>query len=208
MSRSSCLDISSAQMVAICDYNAGHPIRNATDFAKKDLSGCLLCGAVSGGTAALLRHMGTNAHKRQAHEYCQCMQHLINMDRRCYLRNDGPASRREVVVSYLSERVSQADGVHGEDRFHSACVAYLQHRMSIGALGQAFQTVHGSERPVREGICTVCMDRSATMMFSSCRHVCTCVSCAVRLQSNADDSEQVSCPVCRRKSSVVPVYIS
>lgn len=208
MAANTTLDVSSAQVSAICDFTTGHSSRNLCDFIKKDHTGCLLCGPVSGGFTTLLRHVHCSSHKRQAHAYYQCMHTLSNMDRRCSLRSDGPVSRREVVLSYLAERLSHADGVHSAEDFYETSLRFIQHKAGIGTLLGSFKEVHGVEREAREGMCVICMTRSSTMMFQTCRHLCCCVSCSVRLQSEAESSESVQCPVCRRSGTIVPVYIS
>ena len=178
------------------------------DFFRKDLTGCVLCGDVPGGIHALFKHAASSKHKHMVYEHNMAVQSIQNVHQQCSLRNDGFVSRREVIVCYLSERVQQADGVHGRGVFDSAALTFLQHRLTLGALGRAFQSVQGSERPKRNGQCVVCLERSSAVMFTECKHVCVCISCSVHLQSTAEDAERVPCPVCRNQSSVVPVFIS
>uniref|UniRef100_A0A061SG09 RING-type E3 ubiquitin transferase n=1 Tax=Tetraselmis sp. GSL018 TaxID=582737 RepID=A0A061SG09_9CHLO len=46
--------------------------------------------------------------------------------------------------------------------------------------------------------CVVCMERPLDAVFSKCGHMCCCLECATRLQH---------CPICRRSSSVIRVYL-
>lgn len=202
------LDISAAQMTAINDYMTRHSTRFSTDFLRKDITGCILCGDVQGGAAAVLRHVHLQMHKKNVGEYNNTIQVLLNTEQRCTLRSDCSVSRREVIVCYLAKRVQQADGMHNREPFDTAVTHFIQHRLSLGGLRHAFQSVHGTERDERECKCIVCLERPSTMMFTECRHVCTCVTCAVRLKGNAEDDQVVQCPVCRRRGNVVAVYIS
>ena len=76
------LDISPPQMSAMSDYVTRHAARFSTDFLRKDMSGCLLCGDVQGGTAGVLRHTNTQIHRKNVNEYNIAMQLLINMELR------------------------------------------------------------------------------------------------------------------------------
>ena len=200
------LDISGAQLSALCDYSRGVALKYPIDFISENMADCTVCDGFDGATVK--GHLLSSSHRKVVHEYNSCMHALNVEDRRCYALNHGPVSRREVVVAYLANRVLNADGVHGTERFHRATVAYLLHRMTVGGLLKAFQSVHGCERMVRNGMCVVCMERTTSMMFAECRHACTCINCAVRLRAEASSEDKVSCPVCRKPGAVVPLYIS
>ena len=200
------LDISSAQFSALSDYSRGSMLRYPLDFVTHDMTECMICDDLHGAT--LMSHIQSSSHRKLVHEYNSCMHSLNIEDRRAYALSDAPVSRREVVVAYLANRLLNADGVHGTDRFNRAAVAFLLHRMTVSGLLQAFKTVHGSERMVRNGVCIVCMERTTSMMFSECHHACMCINCAVRLRGEASSEDAVSCPVCRKECSIVPVYIS
>ena len=205
---SGCLDVSCAQMTAMSDFLQRHTPRFSHDFFRKDGTGCLLCGDVTGGSGGLLRHASTFKHKQMCNEHNVAFHHITNTYQQCSLRNDGPVSRREVIICYLSTRILQADAVHNREAFDEAAVMFLQHRLTLGALGRAFQQVRGTEKQVSDGQCVCCFERKSTMMFEECRHVCICISCSVRLKSMAEDEQSVTCPVCRKQGTTVPVYIS
>lgn len=200
------LDISAARSSAVCDYSRGVALKHPIDFLTENLTDCTVCDSFHGDTVK--GHLLSSSHRGAVHEYNSCMHALNIEDRRCFALNHGPVSRREVVVAYLVRRVLNADGVHSTERFYRATAAYMLHRMTVGGLLQAFQSVHGNERMTRQGVCVVCMERTTSMMFTDCRHACTCISCAVRLRADADDEDHVRCPVCRKEGAVVPVYIS
>lgn len=187
------------------DYLVATPMQYTYDFILSDEE-CRLCGALD--ALHRVRHAHGSVHRKNVHEYNMTMNELNIVDRECYVRNDGPVSKREVVLNYLQGRVTRADGVHNVKRFHEMAMAFLHGRCSLFVLLQAFKLVNGTERARRRGTCVVCMDRPASIMFSSCFHVCTCAMCAARIKTHAGGQENVPCPVCRKESTTVAVYIS
>jgi len=215
------LDISASELCALCDYAADAAPRYLTDFMRKGLDGCLLCSDEEFDASERLstacnmsEHLHSDAHRKKAHEYTTCMKALQLTDRQCYHGDHCPVSRRETIVVYLSDRISNSDAVHGVERFNEAAVAFLVRRMGVAGLARAFQTVYGSERMVSRAQCSVCLERPSTMMFTRCKHVCVCMTCAIRLQrrptdgSDGEDGEATAmCPVCRVTSTTAAVYI-
>lgn len=207
------LDISSAELCALCDYVAGVEPRHANDFMKKHLDGCLICTESCYPTQCspagnMSVHVHSKTHRANVHKYNTVMREIIMSDRACFAHDNEPVSRREATVAYLHSRIGRADGVHSLERFQEAAVSFIVRRTTTMSLLQAFQSVHGCERGTARGVCVVCLERSSTMMFSNCKHVCACMTCAARIRS-VDDEEgsEVQCPVCRVKGPVVPVYV-
>lgn len=208
----STLDISAAETSAYCDYACDNQSRRSCDFMRKDLRGCMLCPDESYHVCAnpatsMSHHLRCTEHRTAVQKYHSAMRSIHTTESVCFSVDNAPVSRREVLVVHLGNRISAADSVHGTERFESAAVSYLMRRMTTGALLKAFQTVYGSERVLARGMCTVCMERPSTMMFSQCKHLCVCVTCAVRLRSGDENDTSAQCPVCRTTSQQVAVYI-
>lgn len=199
-------------MCAICDYVACAQPRHTTDFMKKRVDGCLICPescypANASAALSMVEHIHSKLHRSNAQKYTTVMSELLLAERICYAHDGEPVSRREATVAYLYNRIQRADAVHGQEEFSKAALLFILRRTTTTALLQAYQSVHGCERSVPRGTCSVCLERSSTMMFSNCKHVCTCITCAARLQQSADDETTISCPVCRVKGPVVSVYV-
>lgn len=206
------LDISAAEMCAVCDYVAcAHP-RHTNDFMKKRLDGCLICPdshypTDCSAASNMAEHVHSKMHRTNVHKYNTVLSEIIVAERVCYAHDNEPASRREATVAYLYGRIMRADGVHGQERFTEAALAFIVRRTTTTALLQAFQSVYGCERVVPRGVCVVCLERPSTMMFSTCKHVCACMTCAEHLRQSTDDEALTKCPVCRVASEVVSVYV-
>ena len=129
--------------------------------------------------------------------------------------SDEGLSRRETVLRYLSLKLARSDVVSGMDEFNQASVRFLLQKNSVPELLRAFSRVNALEHSVTRGLCTVCLDRPSRMMFTACRHVCTCSLCAAKRQVAAEDSEDESiaddnkaqCPICRQMSTMVAVFL-
>lgn len=198
------LDISKAQHLAIDDYLTHVPMRYTCDFLTSSAE-CRLCGHF---TEHHTRHAHGSAHRRAVHEYNMTMKELNIVDRECYVRNDGPVSAREVVLNYLQGKVTRADGVANVQPFHEAAMAFMNGLTNSAVLLEAYQAVRGTERKRQRGTCVVCMERPSTMMYSGCKHICTCMACSLRMKSHAEDATNLPCPICRQVSATVAVYIS
>lgn len=205
-------DISAAEMCAVCDWVECAEPRHTNDFMNNTLDGCLICAESCYPTdrspaSNMAMHVHSKTHRAAVHKYTALMSELILSDRVCYAHDNEPVSRREATLAYLHNRISRADGVHGQERFDAAAVLFLVRRTTTTDLLRAFQSVYGCERHTPRGVCAVCLDRPSAMMYSSCKHVCICMTCAARLRQSADVNAATACPVCRVKSDVVPVYV-
>jgi hypothetical protein len=180
---------------------------------KKDLSGCLLCDftmPVSRSVQAMAhnKHVHSEEHEAHVEEYLKCTHELQLTDRLCVVRDNAPISRRECIVTYLSDRVAFADSVHNVDAFYVAAASFLMHRISASAFAHAYCEVRGTERGNHRGLCIVCLERPATMMFEECKHVACCMLCSAKLATRAETQSSIPCPVCRVRTSVATVYLS
>ena len=207
------LDITAGELSAIVDFALSAPPRYRDEFMKKDLSGCLLCDftmpvARSQQAVAHNTHVHSDAHRAHVEEYLKCTGELQLTDRLCFARDGAPVSRRECVVTYLSDRIALADTVHNVDAFYVAAASFLMHRTSASAIANAYCEVRGTERATHRGLCIVCLERPATMMFDDCKHVACCMMCSAKLVTRAEAPTSVPCPVCRVRTSVSTVYLS
>ena len=207
------LDITAGELSAIVDFALSCPPRYRDEFMKKDLSGCLLCDftmPVSRSVQAVAhnKHVHSEEHEVHVDEYLKCTSELQLTDRVCFARDNAPVSRRECIVTYLSDRIALSDTVHNVDAFYVAAAAFLMHRISASALANAYCEVRGTERAMHRGLCVACLERPATMMFEECKHVACCMMCSAKLATRADTPSSVPCPVCRVRTSVSTVYLS
>jgi hypothetical protein len=176
----------------------------------------MLCGNVSESSAAfLMEHAASASHRQRVAMYLSCSQSIRAVEQDILNESDESLSRRETVLRYLSLKLARSDVVSGMDEFNHASVRFLLQKNSVSELLRAFMRVHALEHSVTRGLCTVCLDRPSRMMFTACRHVCTCSLCAAKLQVAAEDSEDESiaddnkaqCPICRQMSTMVAVFL-
>ena len=196
-------------MAALCDYSNRVECRANVAFLSTATNSCILCGAVpcAEGSHAMTHHLENPTHVMRAQQYSTCMLALLAHERKHLQRQ---ASSREIVLNYLGDRLACSNVIRGISNYNSTALKYLMRRTSPSELLRVFGEITASEINSARGVCSVCMERPSCAMFVDCKHVCVCTGCAARLRVRTADTEDdhPSCPICRKHSEVVPVYIS
>lgn len=198
------MDVTVGEVAAICDFSNELQNRSSADFLTNNCGKCILCGTIDDDDARnAVRHLACPAHQKRAQQYRACTRTLLSYER----TPTSCVSPREVVLTYLGNRLAQATIIRGLPQYHSTAVRYLLGRASTPDLLRSFQDVTGTEASPTRGVCAVCFERPSCMMFKDCRHVCVCMMCAARLRVSTED-EDAMCPMCRKRSDVLAVFIS
>jgi E3 ubiquitin-protein ligase MUL1 len=66
-----------------------------------------------------------------------------------------------------------------------------------GGLGDELEG--GGAGDAAGGVCVVCMEQPANMVFVNCGHMCSCIGCALKLK-------RPLCPVCRTRGDAIRVF--
>lgn len=202
----STLDVSSGEVIALTDYCLDRSIRKITDYIAPGTSTCILCGPIGFGANADT-HLYSKQHRTRVSAYYACLQSLYALQAADIAENEDSVSRRETILMYLGNRISRSVITGGLSSYNNVAVAYLLRRRGTGDLLTAYKDIRGSPVPSNKGMCTICMDRPSTIMFESCRHVCTCSTCASQLLGTEDNNMKKQCPICRVRTTTCTVFI-
>lgn len=200
------LDISSGEIAALGDYSADRTVRGISDYIEPGGRTCLLCGPI-GSCAHAASHLHSKAHRARVSSYYTCLQSLYALQAADMAASEDSVSRRETVLAYLGNRISRSIVTGGIGSYNHVAVAYLLRRRDTSALLKAFRDIRGGPEPASKGLCTICMERSSSVMFDTCRHVCACATCAAQLPITDDVSRFKKCPICRTDTTASPVFI-
>ena len=209
-----CITLGAGEMLAVCDFTNGIEVRD-TPMLFSNARCCMLCGNVSESSAAcLIEHAASNKHRQRMATYLSCSQSIRAVEQSMLNESDEGLSRRETALRYLSLKLARSDVMNGLEEYNQAAVRFLLQKNSVSELLRAFMQIEALEHSVTRGLCTVCLDRPSRMMFTTCRHVCTCSLCAAKLQVAAEDSDdednacnKAQCPICRQVSTMVAVFL-
>ena len=203
------MDVTLGEMAALCDYSNNMECRSNIDFLSAVHSTCILCGPINDtehGTQAAVRHLECSTHKLRAQQYYTCQKHLLTLERRNIITR---ASQREIILVYFGERIAQSNVIRGIGNYNSTALAFLQKRATAPELIRVFGEITASENNPKRGVCSICMERPSTVMFEDCKHVCICAACEAKVSARAEESQALPmCPICRKRSKTVHVFIS
>lgn len=206
------LDVSPGEFAAVSDYNNQIAFRQPANFIIR--GDCLFCGQVANETP--LHHLHSNQHRMHAAQYRTCAQSLLLHEHHALESREGCASRREIVLVYLGARLARTDMiVDSLHDYNRVAVAYLLHRASVSELLRVFSRVEGREYESTRGLCSICLERPATVVFQSCGHLCVCRLCAAKLKTAQEEKEDsddecvdtAQCPICRTVSQTRTVFV-
>ena len=212
------LDVSAGELSAIVDFTNQVDVRTAAEFLVAPSGDCMLCGRLDSiRPLATVQHLYSKDHRMRTAQYRICQQSLLIHERSALDGRQGCASRREVVLIYLGHRLARTDLIsHGMKDYNYTAVNYLLRRASASELMRVFSMIEGREHDSSRGLCSICLERPSTVLFESCKHLCACRLCLVKLKANrqpgsGDDDDaaddKVPCPICRDLSDVSSVFI-
>lgn len=203
------MDVTLGEMAALCDYTNNIECRSNVNFMSTMNLTCLLCGVVdvsNNSTHSVVNHLDCKIHKQRQQQYYTCYKNLLAVEKSLL---SSCASAREVVLTYLNNQLAQTVIVSGKECYNNAAVGFLLKKISAPELLRAFGQITANKHASTRGVCSVCLERPSCIMFESCRHVCTCSACAARLNQRAEESQlQPMCPICRKCSKTVAVFIT
>jgi len=199
------MDITVGEMAAICDYSNELDPRGSVDFLSSSCGNCILCGDTDGdgGLRAAVGHLSCPAHQKRVQQYGSCARTLLVYER----SHDNRVSPREVVLTYLGDRLAQATIIRGLPHYHGVAIRYLLGRASTPDLLRSFGEITGIEASPTRGVCSICLERPSCILFEDCHHVCVCTACAARLRESSEEDDPM-CPICRKRGAMVDVFIS
>lgn len=200
------LDVTVSEMIAICDYTNDIDCRCTADFVKG--THCMLCGTVEAGADSALQHVSSKPHQTRIQQYSVCARELLVHERAIVDASAAPASRREVVLAFLGDRIARSEVIRGVGAFNTVAVSFLLKRCRVTELLSAFKDIVGTPPSLSRGLCSVCMEHASSVMFDTCKHICVCGPCSRRLVANSAEGAEPRCPICRVQSQVVPVFIT